>query len=142
MFLLFANLEPEKDGIVHAAVITSQKIIDLMGRDLLGHFLRHKVHVVNVAKAELYGPDAVTLVLAGKENNIKKSLSNLKKVCFEKEIGVEKEPIRSLPPSLKEYLVDMESSDRYEKLYAFCKDEYLSFCRANKIKPHPEVMEK
>ncbi|MBI1858379.1 MAG: hypothetical protein HYR97_04615 [Candidatus Melainabacteria bacterium] len=131
----------DSDDIVHAAVITSQKVINLMGKDLMSHFMQHKVFVVNVSPAETYGPDAVTMVLAGKENNIKKSLKQLKKVCFEKEIGIERLPIKSLPPVLKGYLYDMENKDRFEKLFSFCSKEYLEHCKSHNIKPHPEVVE-
>lgn len=143
MFILFAEFDyNKKDEIIHAAVITSQKIIDLMGKDLTGHFSKHKVHIVNVTPADQYGPDAVTLVLAGKENNIKKSLNQLKKVCLEKEIGLEKVPVTSLPPVLKGYLSDMENNERFQKLFSYCSKEYLDFCKLHDIKPHPEVIER
>lgn len=143
MFVLMAKFEKSDnpEDIVHAAVITSQKVIDLMGRDLMSHFMKYKVFVVNVAKAELYGPDAITMVLAGKENNIKKSLNLLKKICFEKEIGVERVPIRSIPPVLKGYLYDMENKERFEKLFSYCSKEYLDYCNQHNIPPHPEVIE-
>ena len=42
----------DSDDIVHAAVITSQKVINLMGKDLMSHFMQHKVFVVNVSPPE------------------------------------------------------------------------------------------
>ena len=141
MFLLFANFSYNKDEIVHAAVVTSQKIVDLMGRDLMSHFIQHNVHVLNISPADSYGGDAVTLVLEGKENNIKKSLNQLKKVCLQKEIGLERVPIHSLPPVLKGYLSDMENKERFEKIFSYSSKEYLDFCKSHGVKPHPEVVE-
>lgn len=141
MFLLFANFSHNKDEIIYAAVVTSQKIVDLMGRDLLSHFIKHNVHVLNISHSDPYSSDAVTLVLSGKENNIKKSLNQLKKVCLQKEIGLEKVPIHSLPPVLKGYLSDMEDKERFEKIFSYCSKEYLDFCKSHGVKPHPEVVE-
>ena len=130
------------NNIIHAMVIASQKIVDLMGKDLSDHFTKHKVSLVNVAPAEIYGPDAITLVLVGKHTDIKKSLNQLKKVCYGKEIGIELEPIKSIPPALKGYLSDMENDVRFEKIFDYCSKEYLGFCKGKNIKPHPEVVEK
>ena len=130
-----------KQNIVHAMIVTSQKIIDLLGRDLLEHFIRHKVSLINVAPAMSYGPDAITLVLAGKQSDIKKSLKQLRKLCYEKEMGIEKTPIKSLPPVLKGYLSDMEDDFRFEKIFSYCSKEYLDYCKENNITPHPEVLE-
>lgn len=135
----YSDKNPE--SVIHAMVITSQKVIDLMGKDLSGHFTKHKVSLVNVSQASNYGPDAITLVLAGKQEDIKKSLNQLKKVCFEKEIGVEKTPIKSLPPVLSGYLSDMENDFRYEKIFDYCSKEYLEYCKEHNISPHPEVAE-
>lgn len=132
---------PNRDSdVVHAMVITSQKILDLMGKDLAGHFFKHKVSLVNVMPAANFGPDAVTLVLAGKQEDITKSLSQLKKVCYEKEIGLETIPIKSLPPVLEAYLKDVEDEDRFQKLFNYCSKEYLEYCEEHNIKPHPEVV--
>lgn len=127
--------------IVHAMIVTSQKVIDLLGKDLLEHFIRHKVSLVNIVPAMSYGPDAITLVLAGKQSDIKKSLNQLRKLCYEKEMGIEKTPIKSLPPVLKGYLSDMEDEFRFEKIFSYCSKEYLDYCKANNINPHPEVVE-
>ena len=129
------------DTTIHAMVIASQKVVELMGRDLADHFLRHKVSLMNVAPAQFYGPDAVSLVLEGKQNDIKKSLSQLKKICYQKEIGIESNPIRSIPPLLKGYLLDMENNIRFEKIFSYCSKEYLDYCKLNNINPHPEVLE-
>ena len=129
------------DTTIHAMVIASQKVVELMGRDLADHFLRHKVSLMNVAPAQFYGPDAVSLVLEGKQNDIKKSLSQLKKICYQKEIGIESNPIRSIPPLLKGYLFDMENNIRFEKIFSYCSKEYLDYCKLNNINPHPEVLE-
>ena len=129
------------NDVIHAMVIASQKVIDLMGRDLQGHFIRHKVFLVNVAPAQYYGPDAISLVLEGKQNDIKKSLNQLRKICYQKELGIESNPIQSLPPALKGYLSDMEDTFRFEKIFSYCSKEYLEYCKQNKISPHPEVAE-
>ena len=126
---------------IHAMIIASKKVIELMGKDLSSHFFRYKVSLVNVTPAEFYGPDAVSLVLEGKQNDIKNSLNQLKKICYQKEIGIESNPIKSIPPILKGYLFDMENDVRFEKIFSFCSKEYLENCRKNNIKPHPEVME-
>src|SRR3989338_3569998 len=124
MFLIIQPFGTPKNGLVHAAVVTTQQVIDLMGRDLSGHFRNYTVSLVEIAPAVFYGPDAVTLILTGKEENIKKSLRQLKRVCFGKEIGLERTPVRSVPPTLKGYLSDMEDSIRFEKLFNYCSKEY------------------
>ena len=126
---------------IHAMIIASQKVIELMGRDLAGHFFSHKVSLVNIAPAQFYGPDAVSLVLEGKQNDIKNSLSQLRKICYQKEIGIESTPIKSIPPVLQGYLFDMENDLRFEKIFSFCSNEYLEYCKKNSISPHPEVLE-
>lgn len=128
-------------NVVHAMVVASQKIIDIMGKDLSGHFMNYKVSLVNIAPALNHGPDAITLVLAGKHEDIKKSLNHLKRVCYEKEIGIEKTPIRSLPPVLKGYLSDMENDFRFERIFDYCSKDYLKYCKTHNIVPHPEVVE-
>lgn len=128
-------------NIVHAMVITSQKIIDIMGKDLSVHFMQHKVSLINLTPALSYGPDAVSIVLEGKQDDIKKSLNLLKRACYEKEIGIEKVPIKSLPPVLNGYLSDMEDEVRFEKIFSFCSKEYINDCRKKNISPHPEVAE-
>ena len=133
--------ERDSDNFIHASIVTSQKIIDLMGKDLLGYFFEYKVSLVSIAPALNFGHDAVTLVLAGKETNIKKSLNNLKRICYAKEIGIEQTPIRSLPPSMKGYFNDMEDDIRFKKVFSYCSKEYLDFCKERNIKPHPEVEE-
>lgn len=130
----------KENNIVHAMVVTTQKIIELMGRDLSVHFGKHKVSLVNMVPTGIFGPDAVTLLLAGKESDIKKSLSQLRKICFGKEIGIESEPIKSLPPLLKGYLSDMEDDIKFEKIFNYCSKEYIEFCKEHNIKPHPEVL--
>lgn len=131
----------DSENVVHAMVVTSQKVIDLMGKDLIGHFFRYKVSLVNITPAQNFGPDAITLVLAGKQTDINKSLNQLKKICYEKETGIESTPIRSLPPVLKGYLIDMEDETRFEKIFDYCSKEYLDYCKAHNINPHPEVAE-
>lgn len=132
----------DPNNVIHALVVTSQKIVDLMGKDLSGHFMNHKVSLVEIAPAGAgYGPGTIALVLSGKQEDIKRSLNQLKRVCYEKEIGIEKTPIRSLPPVLKGYLSDMESDIRFEKIFDYCSKEYLDYCKSHNIKPHPEVME-
>lgn len=133
--------DKNKDSIIHAMVITSQKVIDLMGKDLISHFIKHKVSLLNISPASNHGPDAITLVLVGKQDDIKKSLSQLKKTCYEKEVGIEKSPARSLPPILKGYLSDMEDPERFEKLFEYCSKEYIKDCQIKNIQPHPEVSE-
>lgn len=140
IFGMHKHRDRGQEDFVHAMVITSQKIIDLMGKDLPGHFFRHKVSLVNVTPAQGFGPDAVTLVLAGKQEDITRSLNQLKKVCYEKEIGLETVPITSLPPVLEGYLKDIEDKSRYEKLFDYCSKEYLEYCKEHDIKPHPEVI--
>ncbi len=129
------------NGIIHAMIIASQKVVDLMGRDLTNHFLKFKVSLVNVAPAQFYGPDAISLVLEGKQNDIKTSLSQLKKICYQKEIGIESKPVVSIPPVLKGYLLDMENDIKFEKIFSYCSKEYLEYCKLNNINPHPEVLE-
>lgn len=129
------------NGIIHAMVIASQKVVDLMGRDLASHFCKFKVSLVNVAPAQFYGPDAISLVLEGKQNDIKTSLNQLKKVCYQKEIGIESKPVKSIPPVLKGYLLDMENDIKFEKIFSYCSKEYLEYCKLNNINPHPEVLE-
>lgn len=137
----FFKDKDSNDYKVHAMIIASQKVLDLMGKDLTGHFFRYKVSLVNVTPAQFYGPDAVSLVLEGKQEDIKKSLSQLKKICFQKEAGIESSPIKSIPPVLKGYLFDMENDVKFEKIFSFCSKEYLEHCKRNNIKPHPEVVE-
>ena len=131
----------DSDGIVHAMVITTQKVIDLMGKELSSHFMNHKVFLVNVMPAMAYGPGAMSLVLEGKQENIKKSLNQLKKICLVKERGIESSPIKSLPPALKGYLLDMENDFKFEKIFSYCSKEYLNYCTIHNISPHPEVIE-
>lgn len=136
--------EPENElpsDVVHAAVVTSQKIIDVLGKELPDYFLKHDVNLINVAPAESYGPDAVTLILAGKEVDIKSSLEDLKKICNGKKLGLETTPISSLPPAYERYLSDIENKERFEKLFNYCSEEYLKECEKNNIQPHPEVLE-
>ena len=129
------------DTTIHAMVIASRKVVDLMGTELSSHFLKHKVCLVNLTPAEFYGPDAISLVLEGKQNDIKKSLSQLKKICYQKEIGIESTPVQSIPPILKGYLLDMENDIKFEKIFSYCSKEYLEYCKVNNINPHPEVLE-
>ena len=126
---------------VHAMIIASQKVVELMGKDLAGHFFRHKVSLVNVAPAQFYGPDAISLVLEGKQNDIKNSLNQLRTICYQKEIGIESNPVKSIPPVLQGYLFDMENDIRFEKIFSYCSKEYLEYCRQKNINPHPEVLE-
>ena len=126
---------------IHAMIIVSQKVVDLMGKDLTSHFFKYKVLLVNVTPAQFYGPDAVSFVLEGKQEDIKKSLDQLKKICHQKEIGIESKPIKSIPPALKGYLLDMENDIRFEKIFSYCSKEYLEYCRQNNTDPHPEVLE-
>ena len=77
----------DSDNFIHATVVTSQKIIDLIGKDLPGHFFKHRVSLVSMSPALNFGSDAVTLILAGKENDIKASLGILKKICQGKFCG-------------------------------------------------------
>ncbi len=131
----------KEENTVQAMVITSQKIIELMGKDLSTHFSHYKVMLINITPATAYGPDAMTLVLEGKHSDIKKSLKHLKKACLAKESGVEFSSIRSLPPAMKGYLSDMEDKSRFEKIFSYCSKEYLEYCKSNKMSPHPEVLE-
>ena len=131
----------DSNNIIHAMVVASQKVIDLMGKDLQGHFIKHKVSLVNVSPAQAYGPDAITLVLAGKQEDIKNSLSQLKRICNSREAGIESSPIKLLPPALKGYLSDMEDDCKFEKIFLYCSKEYLQYCKQNNIHPHPEVAE-
>lgn len=131
----------DSNNVVHAMVVTSHKVVELMGKDLSSHFFKYQVSLVNITQAANYGPDAITLVLSGKQVDIKKSLKGLQKVCYEKEIGIEKDPIRSLPPILKGYLFDMENEVRFEKIFSYCSKEYLEHCKEHNISPHPEVVE-
>ena len=126
---------------IHAMIIASQKVVELMGRDLADHFLKHKVLLVNVARAQFYGSDAISLVLEGKQDDIKKSLNQLRKICYQKEIGIESDPVKSIPPALKRYLFDMENDIRFEKIFSYCSKEYIEYCKQNNINPHPEVLE-
>jgi hypothetical protein len=130
-----------RDNIIHAMVITTQKVIDLMGKDLSSHFMNHQVSLLNVSPSAEHGPDSITLVLLGKQGDIKKSLNQLKKVCYEKENGIEKSPVKSLPPILKGYLSDIEDPERFEKLFEYCSKEYIKDCQIKNIQPHPEVVE-
>ena len=130
-----------RDSIIHAMVITSQKVIDLMGKDLSSHFMKHQVSLLNISPASEHGPDSITLILLGKQGDIKKSLYQLRKACYEKEIGIEKSPIKSLTPVLKGYLSDMEDTERFEKLFEYCSKEYIKDCQIKNIQPHPEVTE-
>ena len=131
----------DSDNFIHATVVTSQKIIDLIGKDLPGHFFKHRVSLVSMSPALNFGSDAVTLILAGKENDIKASLGILKKICQDKEYVEDVTPIRSLPPSLKGYLSDMEDDLKFKKVFSYCSKEYLEYCKSHHIKPHPEVAE-
>ena len=135
-----SNRDP--NNMIQALVVTSQKVVDLMGKDLSGHFVNYKVSLVEIAPAGAgYGPGAIALILSGKQEDIKKSLNQLKKICYEKEIGIEKTPIRSLPPVLEGYLSDMENDIRFEKIFDYCSKEYLNHCKLHNVKPHPEVVE-
>jgi len=127
--------------IIHAVVVVSQKMIEVMGKDLSGFFSNNHISLLEVNKSEKFGPDSVSLLLEGKEVDIKQSLNKLKKVVQLKEAGVESNPIKSLPPNLKGYLSDMEDSIKFEKIFNYCSKEYLNNCKANNIKPHPEVIE-
>ncbi|MBI2996108.1 MAG: hypothetical protein HYY52_05315 [Candidatus Melainabacteria bacterium] len=129
------------NNIIHAMIITSQKLIDFLGKDLYELFINYKVILINIAPALAYGPDSVSLILSGQETNIKKCLSHLRKICYGKEIGIESKPIKSLPPVLKGYLSDMENKSKFEKIFSYCSKEYLDYCKTNNIKPHPEVVE-
>ena len=133
--------DKDSNNIIHAMVVVPNRMLELMGKDLNSHFIKHKVSLVNVAPAVTYGEDAITLVLSGKQNDIKTSLSQLRKMCFQREIGLECSPVRSLPPTMKGYLSDMEDSIRFEKLFSYCSKEYLEYCKSHNISPHPEVVE-
>ena len=137
----FFKDKDSSDFKVHAMIIASQKVVELMGKDLASHFFKHKVSLVNVAPAQFYGPDAISLVLEGKQNDIKNSLNQLRKICYQKEIGIESNPIKSIPPVLQGYLFDMENDIRFEKIFSYCSKEYLEYCNQNNIIPHPEVLE-
>ena len=127
--------------MIHAMVITTKDVIDLVGKDLYEHFTKFKVSLINVSPASGYGPEAISLVLTGKEKDIRKSLNQLKKLCLQKELGVEKTPIHSLPPAYRGYLNDIEDNIRFEKLFSYCSKEYLEYCKQTNVKPHPEVLE-
>ena len=131
----------DKDEIVQAAVVTTQEIIETVGKNLNNFFLSFNVSLLNISPADFYGPDAITLNLLGREKDIKKSLSELRKICNKKELGLETSPIKSLPPNLKRYLNDMENKERFERLFSFCADDYLKHCIENHLNPHPEVIE-
>ena len=137
----FFKDKDSSDFKVQAMIIASQKVVELMGKDIAGHCFRHKVSLVNVAPAQFYGPDAISLVLEGKQNDIKNSLSQLRKICYQKEIGIESNPVKSIPPVLQGYLFDMENDIRFEKIFSYCSKEYLEYCKQNNIIPHPEVLE-
>ncbi len=131
----------EPDNIVHALVIASRKIVDTLGKDLQEYFIGYRVTLLNIIPTESHAPDAITLVLAGKQIDIKNCLVKLKQICYEKELGLESSPMKSLPPSLKGYLSDMEDSFKFEKIFSYCSKEYLNFCKEQNITPHPEVIE-
>ena len=133
-------LSPNNKNI-HAMVIASQKVVEIMGKDLISHFLSHKVALINIEPALGYGSDAVTLFLTGKQNDIEKSLDKLKVICYQKELGVESAPAKSLPPVIKGYLLDMENEFKFGKIFSYCSKEYLDYCKAHNVKPHPEVIE-
>lgn len=129
------------DSFIHATVVTSQRIIELMGKDLPSHFFKYRVSLVSVAPSLNFGSDAITLILAGKETDIRKSLSHLRKICQIREEGMETAPVKSLPPALKGYLSDMEDEIKFKNVFSYCSKEYLEYCIENNIKPHPEVVE-
>lgn len=131
----------DKDDTIHATVITSQKLIDVIGKDLNVFFSTHEVSLVSISPITTFGPDAIAITLEGKQQNIEKSVSQLKVFFYQKENGLEVNPIKSLPPRIKGYLQDMEDDSKFEKLFKFCSKDYLDFCKSNKIKPHPEVEE-
>lgn len=131
----------KKEDVIHAAVITTQKVVNILGRDLPDYFSKYKVNLINIAPAESYGPEAITLILSGTEKNIKSCLDQIKTICTSKKLGIETAPIKSLPPALKGYLSDMENQERYNKIFSFCLNDYLKHCKENGLKPHPEVIE-
>ncbi len=133
--------ENNPDKLVQAMVLASQKILEVMGSDLNSHFMKHGVSLLNVLPAKKFGPDSVTLLLSGKEENIKTSLQSLKKVCYGKEMGFESSPIKSIPPKLKHYLEIMTDEEKFNKTFLFCSKEYIENCKKNNIAPHPEVIE-
>ncbi len=138
---MFSSNKKDPNSFVHALVVASQKVVDLIGRDLQEYFMKYRVSLLGVIPSETYGPDAITFVLAGKQADIKNCLTNLKQICYEKEFGIECRPIGSLPPALKGYLTDMEDDLKFEKVFSYCSKEYLEYCQKHNIKPHPEVVD-
>lgn len=134
-------MNKDSNSFIHATIVTSQGIIDLMGKDLSKHFFKYKVSLISIAPTLHLGSDAVTLILAGKENDVKQSLNHLRKICQAKEDGVETVPIRSLPPSMTGYLSDMEDEIKFQNVFSYCSKEYLEYCKSHNVNPHPEVIE-
>ena len=134
-------MNKDSNSFIHATIVTSQRIIELMGKDLSKHFINYKVSLVSIVPALNFGSDAITLILAGQEVDIRKSLSHWRKICQEREDGSESTPIKSLPPSLRGYLSDMEDEIKFKKVFTYCSKEYLEYCKSHNIKPHPEVLE-
>lgn len=133
--------DKNSNKVIQAMVITSSKLVHFVGENISDYFMKYKVSLINVLPAEKYGQDSVSLVLHGKEVDIRLSLNDLKKNYILQEIGHETSPAKSLPLSIKGYLSDMEDDLRFEKIFSYCSKEYLDYCKSNNIKPHPEVIE-
>ena len=133
--------DKNSNKVIQAMVIASSKLVHFVGENISDYFMKYKVSLINVLPAEKYGQDSVSLVLHGKEVDIRLSLNDLKKNYLLQEIGYETSPAKSLPPAIKGYLSDMEDDLRFEKIFSYCSKEYLDYCKLNNIKPHPEVVD-
>lgn len=129
------------DEIIHVAVLTTKELIKLLDMDLFDYFMEHKVFLVAVKEVEIYGPDSVTFILAGKEKDIIRSVKKLRKIGELKELGLETSPMKCIPLSLQGYLNDLEDSEKYNKLLSYCVEEYIDDCVKNNVDPHPEILE-
>ena len=70
----------KSNEIIHAVVVVSQIMVEIMGKELSGFFSNNNISLLEINKAAKFGPDSVSLLLEGKEADIKQSLNKLKKV--------------------------------------------------------------
>lgn len=133
--------DKNSNKVIQAMVIASSKLVRFAGENISDYFKQYKVSLINVLPAEKHGQDSISLVLLGKEEDIRLSLNDLKKNYILKEVGYESSPAKSVPLSIKGYLSDMEDDFRFEKIFSYCSKEYLDYCKLNNLKPHPEVIE-
>lgn len=128
---------------LNATVSISANIVEALSiYELEKHFRDFDVHFRGIQYGARHaGGKNIGLSVTGTKDNIRRSIKSLYTVANKRINGIETEPAKFIPDSLKHYLNTLESEDKYDKLYSYCADEYMKYCAQSDDMPHPEVQE-